>query len=57
MKSAVEEYVKSCPKCVAVNPNVSCNAPPLNPIPVPARIWSLVGIDMLLLSTHSHDPC
>ena len=47
MKSAVEEHVKSCPKCFAVNPNVSCDAPPLNPIPVPARIWSLVGIDII----------
>ena len=47
MKSAVEEYVKSCPKCFAVNPKVSCDAPPLNPIPVPARIRSLVGIDII----------
>ena len=47
MKSAVEEYVKSCPKCFAVNPKVSCDAPPLNPIPVPARIWSLVEIDII----------
>ena len=47
MKSAVEEYVKSCAKCFAVNPKVSCDDPPLNPIPVPARIWSLVGIDII----------
>ena len=47
MKSAVEEYVKSCPKCFAVNLKVSCDVAPLNHIPVPVRIWSLVGIDII----------
>ena len=39
--------MKSCQKCFAVNPKVSCDAPHLNSIPVPARIWSLVGIDII----------
>ena len=44
MKNDVKEYVKACLKCFISNPKVSKEAPSLNPIPVQAKIWSLVGI-------------
>ena len=45
MKNDVQEYVKVCPKCSVSNPILSKDTPSLNPIPVPTKIWSLVGID------------
>ena len=47
MKNDVQEYVKACPKCFVSNSKVSKEAPSLNPIPVPTKIWSLVGIDII----------
>ena len=47
MKKDIIDYVKSCKKCVEVNPKVAKEAPPLHPIPVPAKVWSLVGIDIV----------
>ena len=47
MKNDVQEYVKACLKCFVSNPKVSKEAPSLNPIPVPAKTWSLVGIDII----------
>ena len=55
MKTDVQEYVKAYPKCIVSNSIVSKEAPSLNPIPVPAKIWSLAGIDIIgpLLETTS----
>ena len=47
MKNDVQECVKACPKCFVSNPKRSKEAPSVNPIPVPAKIWSLVGIDII----------
>ena len=47
MKNDIQEYVKACTKCFVRKPKIVKEAPPLNPIPVPAKIWSLVGIDII----------
>lgn len=47
MKKDVQEYCKACTKCFAANPKVSKDGPPLNSIPVPSKVWSLVGIDLI----------
>ena len=47
MKKDIMNYVKKCKKCFAVNPKFSKEAPPLNPIPVPERVWALVRIDLI----------
>ena len=47
MKGDVSEYVKNCTKCFVNNPKMTTEAPPLHPIPVPAHVWSLVGIDLI----------
>ena len=30
-----------------VNPKMSSDAPPLHPVSVPSKVWSLVGIDLV----------
>lgn len=47
MKNDIAEYIKRCPKCFTVNPKLSKEAPALNSIHVPEKIWSLVGIDII----------
>ena len=47
MKSDVQEYIKACPKCVQHNPKLPTDAPPLNSIPVPSQVWSMVRIDLI----------
>ena len=47
MKKDIADYVKSCKICFAVNPKVSKESPPLHSIPVPTKVWSLVGIDIV----------
>jgi len=47
MKKDVSNFVKACDKCCRVNPVNIKTAPPLNPIPVPSKVWSLVGIDIV----------
>lgn len=47
MKDEVRVYVKNCDKCSRVNIAPPKTAPPLNPIPVPSKVWSLVGIDII----------
>ncbi len=47
MKKDVHQYVKDCEKCFVLTPKISKGAPPLSSIPVPGKVWSLVGIDMI----------
>lgn len=47
MKHDVDIYCKKCEKCFRVNSKTTKDAPPLHPIPVPSKVWSLVGIDMI----------
>ena len=47
MKNDVHQYVKACQKCFVIKPKTSKEAPPLINIPVPVKVWSLVGIDMI----------
>lgn len=47
MKEDVHQYVKACQKCFVIKPKTIKEAPPLNNIPVPVKVWSLVGIDMI----------
>ena len=42
MKNYVQEY--ACPKCFVSNSKVCKDAPLLHPTSVPAKIWSLVGL-------------
>ena len=46
MKLDVQNHCQACKKCFAANPKISSDAPPLNSIPVPPKVWSLVGIDI-----------
>ena len=48
MKSNVTQYIKSCSKCAQHNPKLPNDAPPLNSIPVPSRVWSMLGIELFL---------
>ena len=47
MKKTINDYIQRCKKCFAVNPKISKEAPPLHSIPVPTKVWSLVGIDII----------
>ena len=47
MKKTITNYIKRCKKCFATNPKMSKESPPLHPIPVPSKVWSLVGIDII----------
>ena len=47
MKKEIDDYCKKCEKCFKVNPKISTEAPPLNPISVPSKVWSLIGIDII----------
>ena len=47
MKKDVTNYIKRCKKCFATNPKMSKESEPLHPIPVPSKVWSLVGIDII----------
>ncbi|KAL8616055.1 hypothetical protein ACOMHN_064605 [Nucella lapillus] len=47
MKKDVRDYIKNCKKCFAVNVKMASEAPPLNSISVPKKVWSLVGIDII----------
>ena len=47
MKNHVHQHVKAYQKCFVINPNISKEAPPLNGIQGPGKVWSLVGIDMI----------
>ena len=47
IKGDILKYVNKCEKCFETNPKLHEDAPPLNPIPVPERVWSLVGIDIV----------
>lgn len=40
MKNDVYQYVKTCQKCFTIKPKMSKEAPPLNSIPVPEKVWS-----------------
>ena len=46
MKSDVH-HVKASQKCFVINPKISKEASPLNSIPVPGNVWSLVRIDLI----------
>ena len=48
MKSDVTQYIKSCSKCAQHNQKLPNDAPPLNSIPVPSRVWSMLGIELFL---------
>ena len=47
MKKDITEYIQRCKKCFAVNPKMKKDSPPLHPIPVPTKAWSLVGLDII----------
>lgn len=44
MKNDVHDCIKKYPKCFGVNPKLSQETPAFNPVSVPAKIWSMVGI-------------
>ena len=47
MRVYISKYIKSCEKCFGINPKMSGEAPPLHPITVPTKAWSLVAIDLI----------
>ena len=47
MKEDVRNYVRDCDACSRVTIGPVKSLPPLNPIPVPEKVWSLVGIDIM----------
>ena len=47
MKQEVDDYCKACTVCFKVNPKMSSDAPPLHPVSVLSKVWSLVGIDLV----------
>lgn len=47
MKEDVTSFVRDCDQCCRVNLGPVKNAPPLNSISVPSKVWSLVGIDIV----------
>ena len=47
MKQEVDNYCKACTVCFKVNPKMSSDAPPLHPVSVLSKVWSLVGIDLV----------
>ena len=54
MKNEIAQYIKNCRTCFVFEPKMTAEAPPLNPITVPTKVWSLVGIDLIgpLQETH-----
>lgn len=47
MKNDVMSYLQSCVPCAMVNAKMRKEAPPLHPIPVPSKVWSLITIDLM----------
>ena len=47
MKNDIAIYCKECPKCFVINPKLEVESSPLCSINVPAKVWSLVGIDII----------
>lgn len=47
MKEDALNYIKTCDKCSRFNVKSRLEAPPLHPIPVPSKVWSLVTIDLI----------
>ena len=47
MKNDIAKYCKQCPKCFVINPELEVESSPLCSINVPAKVWSLVGIDII----------
>ena len=47
MKNTINDYIQTWTKCFTVKAKISTEAPPLHPIPVPTKAWSLIGIDII----------
>ena len=47
MYTEIETYVNSCLPCAKVNSKKVNDAPPLTSIPVPRKVWSQIGIDLI----------
>ena len=47
MKDEIRDYVRDCDVCSRVTIAPPKTAPPLNSIPVPSQVWSLVGVDII----------
>ena len=47
MKTEIDNYIKRCKICFAVNPKIKKESEPLHSISVPTLAWSLVGIDII----------
>ena len=47
IKESVSDYVSKCDKCQRASNKPSMQAPELNPVPVPEKVWSQVGMDLI----------
>ena len=47
MKEDIRNFVRDCDVCSRVTIAPPKTAPPLNPIPVPSQVWSLIGVDII----------
>ena len=47
MKNDIRSYCQACTSCFAFNQKTPGVLPPLNSIPVPTKVWSLVSINLI----------
>ena len=50
MKNDIAKYCKQCPKCFVINPKLEVASSPLCSFNVPAKVWCLVGIEIIVPS-------
>ena len=47
LRKTVETFISSCDMCQKVNRKLPGIAPALHPVPVPQKVWSQVGLDLV----------
>ena len=47
IKELVSDYVSKCDKCQRASNKPAMQAPELHPVPVPEKVWSQVGMDLI----------
>lgn len=47
MKESVSDFVSKCDKCQRASNKPTLQAPELHPVPVPEKVWSQVGMDLI----------
>lgn len=47
IKERVNDYISKCDKCQRASNKPAMQAPELHPVPVPEKVWSQVGMDLI----------